>query len=145
MKNKSIVILLLSMVIATTKVFAGSGAGGEITFVNSTPTPMRITWSGVGCAGDSGMLSLVCEEKVIKPNGSFHYRYNWGVTTTWVNISIFDPVANESTNPCAAFSGSKGEDRCIYDHQEIETDSYENDLCVLTGRYKHYSLECVRQ
>ena len=133
------------MALATTESIAGSGAGGEITFVNDAPTAMRVTWSGSGCAGDNGMLSLICEELIMHPGESYHYRYNWGVMATWLNISIYDPRSNESTNPCAPISGSKGRDRCIYDHQVVDTRAYYNDVCTLTGRYKNYHLECVRE
>ncbi|MBY0378846.1 MAG: hypothetical protein K2P99_00425 [Burkholderiales bacterium] len=103
--------------------FAGSGAGGIIRFVNSSDTPVSVTFSGVGCAGVYYDLTLVCQsEDSIAPGNEVTYKYNGGVTETWVNVAADQISWNTTSNPCAY--GSTPDRQCYRDHATVKTKAH---------------------
>lgn len=115
-------------------VYAGSGAGGEIRFFNDSDKYLLITFSGTGCAGMYSNLTLVCEGyDNFAPYESVLYKYNWGVTGTWMNVmaarkdwSKYDQVAA----PCGTQLNKRG---CFADHHSISTSAYKVSSYHFTG------------
>ncbi|MBA5248301.1 MAG: hypothetical protein FE834_02010 [Gammaproteobacteria bacterium] len=121
-----------------------SGAGGIIEVVNKTYSDLYVTWSGVGCAGIHEGLSLVCETGTIPPRGNQTYGYNWGVTTTWINIGT--DIGTDGTHPCSPLASTFLAQACIYNHHVIDTDAHKVDRCTVTySKAKGYHMDCERQ
>lgn len=132
-KIKITVVLLFALVLSP-YVYAGSGAGGEIKFFNDSDKHVSITYSGVGCAGWFYGLTLVCESYTdIAPHRSILYKYNGGVTTTWVNVMAAKDdwsKYDQDSAPCGPQPNKKG---CFADHHDVSTTAYEVSPYHFTG------------
>lgn len=100
---------------------AGSGDGGQIRFFNDSSVPVNVTFSGVGCAGAYYGLTLVCDTEIVQPGKSAEYKYNWGVTTTWINVQARPGEHTWKTwAPCSPSGSSK---LCFLNHETISTNA----------------------
>ena len=118
---------------------AGSGAGGAITFVNDTNEDMHITWSAVGCAGINADLTFVCQASLVAKHDSKNYKYNWGVTDTWLNVGLH----KQYSHPCS--SGKAKNSDCKFEHYIVGTTAWKTDICTIKKwENEHYSITCIR-
>lgn len=123
----------------------GSGVGGIIEIDNQTISNLYVTWSGTGCAGVTEGLSLVCETATIPSEASSAYGYNWGVTTTWLNVATsIDSAAD--VHPCSSPLPPEQNEACIFDHYVVDTKANKTDRCVITksASTKKYNIACNR-
>ncbi len=124
----------------------GSGAGGTITIMNNTLHDIYVTWSGSGCAGATWGLDLVCEKAKFTrytPYQRQTYKYNWGVTGTWVNIASAIEHTNKpigDLHPCSDMSGMQ--DACIFDHKSVTTYGDYETYCNFGFYQGAYYLDC---
>ena len=121
-------IRIIILVSISSSALAGSGAGGIIRVENLTKEDIRVSWSGTGCVGISGGLTVVCEDLILKPEEGYTYKYNWGVTSTWINIAR---NSYTETHGCAFGHLNVGDDLCIADHHRITTVAYDTHICRL--------------
>ncbi len=101
---------------------AGSGAGGQIRFFNDSNIPVSVTFSGAGCAGGYYGLTLVCDTEVVQPGKNAEYKYNWGVTKTWINVQA--PSGDTTWKTWAPCSSSGSSRLCFLDHKTISTNAW---------------------
>ncbi|MBT5574220.1 MAG: hypothetical protein HOJ97_02430 [Alphaproteobacteria bacterium] len=121
----------------------GSGAGGQILINNDTDRYIYVTWSGTGCAGIKQGLSLVCENAKIESGGSQLYKYNWGVTTTWINVADF--LLEGGVSACSPLAAkSVQEEHCLADHHVVKTKAHKTNTCDVAGHPEYYSVDCYR-
>ncbi|GFO72875.1 hypothetical protein BJAS_P3411 [Bathymodiolus japonicus methanotrophic gill symbiont] len=120
----------------------GTGAGGTITIMNNSGHDAYITWSGSGCAGAAWGLTVVCEKAKFTrytPYQRQTYKYNWGVTRTWVNVATALDHSNKAIgdiHPCSAMSTIK--DACVFDHKVVDTYADYETYCnygIYQGKY----------
>ena len=147
MKNVKAILIPLTMGMAlltgyTNPVIAGSGAGGIITIKNNSTSEIEVTWSGVGCALYWGGISYACNGEYLNSGEEYTYRYNWGVTNTWVNVGI--AAHYDVDHPC--LDNDTGEGGCLAADKDIDTDAWETDYCLVhdwglhcTGKTKPYT------
>lgn len=134
------IILICSLLLSSVQ--AGSGAGGIIRVKNETDKEIWVTWSGTGCAGTAGSITLVCEDSFIKGGKERTYKYNWGVTDTWLNISI---AGDKKHNFCYAVYEGTMKHLCIVNHYEVDTKAWKTDVCVIKNREgkDKYVINCI--
>lgn len=78
-------LLIVALAGISSSVFAGTGAGGIIKYTNLSRDTVTVLFGGVGCAGVSNGEPLICDTREnVRPFESVIYKYNWGVTDTWV-------------------------------------------------------------
>ncbi len=115
-------MFILPLGLLSSKAMAGSGAGGQIRFFNDSSVPVSVTFSGVGCAGIYKGLTLVCDTKVVQPRENAEYKYNFGVTGTWVNVQATDGYNTWVTwAPCSVSGNSE---LCFLNHKVISTSAW---------------------
>ena len=136
-------VFLAAISVFSLSVQAGSGAGGEIYVQNDSEDVIRVTWSGAGCGAAIAFMTLVCEDMTLNPGEGYHYKYNWGVTKTWLNISIVIEGSNPKINSCASLY-VKDNPLCIVSHKTISTDAWKTDICTFSGKWNEYATRCVR-
>jgi len=124
---------------------AGNGAGGIIRVINQTGGDLYVTWSGVGCAGYEQELTVVCEIATIPSNQSQTYGYNWGVTTTWINVGtemdVDEQNENEPVHACA--STSEIPKKCIANHHVVSTNANDTNVCtIIQNEDNTYTTNC---
>ncbi|SFV88470.1 hypothetical protein MNB_SUP05-SYMBIONT-5-646 [hydrothermal vent metagenome] len=120
------------------------GAGGIIKVVNETEGNLYVTWSGVGCTGITEGLGLVCAIGTTRPANSQIYEYDWGVTTTWLNIGI--AMGMVDTHACSPIAGAFLAKSCIFNHFVVDTKAYKVDRCTVThSKTNGYHMKCERQ
>lgn len=138
--------LLILLTICINTAYAGSGAGGIIKFVNDTKYDVEVIWNGVGCAGASYGIYYACEVAVIGKQKEDTYKYNWGVTTTWLTIAKY-PGYNLNMHACAP-SISDNEKDCLFEDGSIDTYGWKTVVCKLTeskANNKDFNLNCERE
>ena len=111
----------LPLALLSGEAMAGSGDGGQIRFFNDSSVPVNVTFSGVGCAGVYYGLTVVCDTENVQPGKSAEYKYNWGVTTTWVNVQA--PSGENTWKAWAPCSSSGSSRLCFLDHKTISTNA----------------------
>lgn len=115
-------MILLPLALLSGEAMAGSGAGGQIRFFNDSSVPVSVTFSGVGCAGGYYGLTVVCDTEVVQPGKNTEYKYNWGVTTTWINVQA--PYGDNTWKTWAPCSSSGSSSLCFLDHKTISTNAW---------------------
>ena len=124
----------------------GTGAGGTITIMNNSDHDVYITWSGAGCAGSTWGLTLVCEKAKFTryiPYQRQTYKYNGGVTETWVNVATDlqhtdKPIGD--IHPCSVMSDMK--DACVFDHKDVTTYGNYETYCNYGVYQGEYYFDC---
>ena len=133
-------LILISLLLGSIQVQAGSGAGGAITFVNETDEEMHVIWSGAGCAGIVANMLFVCEREFIPKHETRNYKYNWGVTDTWLDVGL----NNQYEHPCL-FNGKFKNKDCKFNRFKVDTTAWKTDICTLKkSKDSEYSLTCKR-
>lgn len=138
----------LILICILTSFGAEAADGGTIKMVNHTNEKLDITWSGFGCFGTYNELVSVCASVVLLPTESSIYTYDWGVMTTWINISNAPSGAELDPHACSPGYGDNPNrpKKCLYDHQVVSTDSGEVDICTVTHpKGKPYNMDCYRK
>jgi hypothetical protein len=96
-RNMKLKILLSSFLLISSS-FAGSGAGGQIRYTNGSKYQVNVLFGGTGCAGINHGHTLICEQKEnVAPGETVEYKYNWGVTKTWIWTYVNDRDDDIST------------------------------------------------
>ncbi|TXL17249.1 hypothetical protein BMR03_16075 [Methylococcaceae bacterium HT2] len=131
-----VLILLLILSTVSNSACAGSGAGGQIRIVNKSLSEITAVWSGAGCAGIYGGVGLSCHSEIIQPGESYLYKYNWGVTTTWIAASKYN------SQGCGTVTYDKN--LCIYKGWVISTDAYDTDRVTIYSRHTETPPENVQ-
>ena len=108
MKSRLIKIFLLLTI--TMQAQAGSGAGGIIEVENKTNETLDVIWGGLGCFDIRGGFTLVCDRGVIEAGRKRTYKYDWGITRTWLNLGLGHGEGQHScfnrNNNCIARGGT---------------------------------------
>lgn len=121
MRYRSFLLLIILSAVTISPVYAGSGAGGIIKFFNDSGRAVSITFSGVGCADVYGTLTSVCEgHDWVGPGETRLYKYNWGVTTTWMNVQTPREEWSQGEAPCTYTNKSS---TCFAGHKITSTDA----------------------
>jgi hypothetical protein len=137
------------MVAVSPLAIGGSGAGGKIRVYNNSSKTIHVTFSGWGCGGVINQISRACASKTISPGGKGEYKYNWGVTTTYITIASNKVgwvtkkeglLGNVTYNPCVSPSSYQDTDQieakekhCYLNTKKIKTKAYKWSNYSFTG------------
>ncbi|MCP3850968.1 MAG: hypothetical protein GY694_12130 [Gammaproteobacteria bacterium] len=141
-------LLFLASMIFSGLASAGSGAGGIIKVVNSSSYKVQVAFQGLGCAGCYKSLCTVCKTTVLNAGSSTTYKYNWGVSSTWLNIANYhSEYSDGNTWPCET---AESDSECLMKHKTVSTKAYHTKTCTLTdksgndefGNANNVSLSC---
>lgn len=115
----------------------GNGDGGIIRVINKTDSLLDISWSGEGCLANIQDMYEVCAAVDVPPAGEYTWGYGWGGTITWLNIGI--KPSDRLPHPCAQSAYS--EEKCLFDHMNVDTTAHKLMVCTLTGSNKDSSIK----
>lgn len=120
----------------------GGGAGGIIKIINNSDYDVHATWSGTGCTKVAEGLSLVCATGTIASGNESTYGYNWGVSTTWLNIG--NELGTDGTHPCSPLASEFLAKGCIFDHRDVDTKADDVSTCTISGMIarRNYEMSC---
>ncbi len=141
-------LLFLASVIFSGLATAGDGAGEIIKVINSSSYKVQVAFQGEGCDGCYKSMCFVCKTTVLNTGASTTYEYNWGVTTTWVDIANYhSEYGNGDTWPCET---AESDSECLMKRKTVSTKAYHTKTCTLTdksgndefGNANNISLSC---
>ena len=125
----NMLIFISSVMLTVSSAYAGSGAGGQIRFYNDSNKTVSVVFEGLGCFGGYWGDTLVCESySNVFPGEIKEYKYNWGVTTTWISVAtkFHDRWKERSPGvfafPCKGLPEYKK--YCYLNSQQVHSNAY---------------------